>query len=400
MGFNLNFSFGRNQLPNYIERDSSGGFFYSIIDQLLGKKKGHFDKLNAVQNSPAVSFVFNLIGEYYSMGKYHAYSNNKLVVQDYFYTNKQKPNPWQSWVDFDKNYIFSVLMGTAYLYEQNGVMYFLDEKCIRLSDSQKKKFQVLTFSKYGDSTPRNVMKGDFEYKFADTTQTLKLENLHIISDTSGINLSGSWWSGLSRLDALYEVVTNSDLALASENANLEFTQQFSISGQHDRKDTTSIGMTKEEKDSIKKSYSSGQKFHVSKEKVDVKQLVDNLRNLGLDETFYNKVHVIGRMFGVPKDVIEFSLKGGATFENQEKSMGRFVEYTLKPLSSKFTDVIESIFELEDLRKEFTHLMFNKVFEQENENVRKSKIENLTASKELGLEESFIKQKINELWELN
>ena len=93
MGFNLNFSFGRNQLPNYIERDSSGGFFYSIIDKLLGKKKGHFDKLNAVQNSPAVSFVFNLIGEYYSMGKYHAYKDNKLVAQDYFYTNKQKPNP-------------------------------------------------------------------------------------------------------------------------------------------------------------------------------------------------------------------------------------------------------------------------------------------------------------------
>lgn len=396
MGFNFNFSFGRNRMPNYIERDGSGGFFYSIIDSFKRKKRKDFDKYYAVVNSPAVVFVFNLIGEYYSIGKYHTYKNNKIDIQDYFYTKKQKPNQWQSWVDFDKNFVFSLLTGTAYLYIQNDTMYFLNYCKMKLSEAQKKKFEKLNFSKYGSETRQNIMKGEFEYN----GQTLDLKNLHIIHDTCGINLTGTWLKGLSRLDALYEVVMNSDLSLTAEGSNLEFTQQFSISGQHDRKDVTSIGMSAEEKKSLENSYGSGKKFHVSKEKVDVKQLVDNLANLKLDESFFNKVHIIGRMFGVPKDVIEFSLKGGATFENQEKSMGRFVEYTLKPLAYKFTDVIESVYNLEDLRKDFGHLMFNKVFEQENENVRKTKIENLEKSLQLGLDANFVNQKIKEIWELS
>ena len=37
MGFNLNFSYGK--APNYVERDSSGNFFYSFLDNLFGVEK-------------------------------------------------------------------------------------------------------------------------------------------------------------------------------------------------------------------------------------------------------------------------------------------------------------------------------------------------------------------------
>jgi hypothetical protein len=79
-------------------------------------------------------------------------------------------------------------------------------------------------------------------------------------------------------------------------------------------------------------------------------------------------------------------------------MGRMIDYCLKPLGQKLTDVFENIFNLQDLRKEFTHLSFNKIFEQERANVKQTQINNLKVSAELGLDQSIVQQKLKEIWE--
>ena len=73
------------------------------------------------------------------------------------------------------------------------------------------------------------------------------------------------------------------------------------------------------------------------------------------------------------------------------------DYCLKPLGQKLTDILENIFDLEDLRKEFSHLSFNKIFEQEREDLRTSQLTNLTASVALGMNQAMIKQKLDEIW---
>ena len=38
MGFNFNIGYNSSSLPNYVERDSSGNWYYSILDGLFGSK--------------------------------------------------------------------------------------------------------------------------------------------------------------------------------------------------------------------------------------------------------------------------------------------------------------------------------------------------------------------------
>lgn len=394
MSFNFQISWG-NYLPSSVfKREDS--FFYRIFNGYRSKRHANYDKLQLIASSPAVMFVFKLIAEYYAMGKYNSYVNNKLSQEDYLYETLEQPNQWQTWIDFDQNYIFGILTGTAYLYEQNNIMYFLQEKFISLTDKQRESFQVLSFSKYGAESKKNIQKGVFKYKSGKEAQQLDLSKLWIIQDTSGVN--GDWFSGMSRLDALYEVVTNSNLAVSAENVNLEFSQKFLVSGQHDSNDITSQMMGEEEKDSLEKKARGKKNMFATGSKVDVHHFVDNIADLKLDDSFFAKVYIIGKMYGVPKDIIEMSLKGGATFENQEKAMGRMIDYCLKPLGMKLTDTLENIFDLEDLRKEFTHLSFNKIFEQERANVQKTQINNLKISAELGLDPSIVQQKLKEIWE--
>jgi hypothetical protein len=384
MSFNFNISFGKN--PNVYNADKEG-YFYQIINAFKSQRRKDYDKLQTVLDSPAAMFVFKLIAEYYAMGKYNSYVNNKLDQQDYLYETIEKPNDWQTWTDFDQNYIFNILMGTAYLYNQNGTMYFLQERNILLMGNQRNSFKTLSFSKYGAESKRSIMKGTFKYRTGMTMQNLDLSKLIIIQDTSGVN--GDWWQGVSRLDALYGIVTNSNLAVSAENVNLEFSQKFLVSGQHDTNDITSQMMGTEEKSSLEKKARSGKNMFATGSKVDVHHFVDNIADLKLDDTFMAKVYMIAKMYGVPKDIVEMSLKGGATFENQEKAMGRMIDYCLMPIGQKLTDVLEDIFDLEDLRKDFTHLSFNKIFEQERENVRATQLANLAAAAALGLDDATI-----------
>jgi len=169
MAFSFNVSFGQSQ-PLQIERNGSG-YFYKILDAFKSKKNRNYNKLQLVLDSPAVMYVFKLIAEYYSMGKYNAYSNNLLQTQDYLYEILGNPNQWQTWSDFDQTYIFSILLGNAYLYEQNGVMYFLDYNCMELTTKQRDSFKTISFSKYGDGSKKNIQKGTFYYKTGNTKQS-------------------------------------------------------------------------------------------------------------------------------------------------------------------------------------------------------------------------------------
>lgn len=393
MPFNFNISFG--QLPSFQSATGSENYFYRIINAFRNKKRPQYDKLQLILDSPAAMFVFKLISDYYKMGKYNSYVNNKLVEEDYLYETLGNPNVWQTWTDFDENYIFNILLGNAYLYEQNGVLYFLVERQIEMSQIQRDSFKTLTFSKYGSQSKKSIQSGSFKYKTGNETQILDLSKLWIIQDTSGV--TGDWFMGVSRVDALYGIITNSDLVVSAENVNLEFSQKFLVSGQHDQNDITSQMMAKEEKKSLESNARSGKNMFATGNKVDVHHFVDNIADLRLDDAFFAKVYTISKMYGVPKDIVEMSLKGGATFENQEKAMGRMVDYCLKPLGQKLTDIFENIFNLEDLRKEFTHLSFNQIFEQEKANVQAIQLGNLTIASALGLDDATIQTQIQKIY---
>lgn len=399
MGY-FSLSWGNNrQLPNYVERDSSGNWYYSILDMFAGKGRSKWKseraKLDECLSNPAVLKVITFRADLYSQSKIDQWQDNKELLKDFLYSQQKRPNEWQSWIDLRWDISFWRDLGNAYIYKENDVIYCLNPCGIDFTDKQVKKLSQLTFSSYGSNAKRNILNDTFTYINANNDkQTLKLKNLYVLSDLSG-GVSGNWYKGNSRLDALHQVVLNSSLSLTAKNRNLFFTTKFLVSGQNDPSDVYKQPMDDSEQKSITKGLLS-KEIVPTPSKVDVKQMVDNLATLKLDDSYIADLSIIGNMYGMTKDVLDIVAKG-STYENKEKSLGAFIDYSMMPKLVQETDLWEIIFEVEDLRGTFKHLPFNAVFEVDRVNNLKVMLENLKLAQELGMDETEIKAKLIDLW---
>lgn len=396
MAFNFNISYGK--LPGYVERDSSGNWFYSILDAFTGTKRKGFKseqaKLDTILSNPAILKVFCFLADTYSQVKIDKYKNDKLVEKDFLYSVQKTPNDWQTWTDLFWEHRFWLASGTAYLYNFKDVWYYLRPTGLEFTAAQIKAFSRISFS---SQYKKDLLKGKFKYRNLDEkVDMLDFANLYVFTDMSG-GISGNWLKGNSRLDALYQIARNSELALQSKGTNLKYTEKFLVSGQHDAKDTTSRPMAETEKDSIEQSLENGRKVNATKSKVDMQQMVSNLAQLELDQAYESDLIKVANMFGIPKDVIDVLAKG-STYENQEKSLGKFINYNEMPKVQQMTDTYEVILDVQDLRGSFKHLPFNSVFEVDKINNRKVELESLKIAQELGVEKSIIDAKLKQIYE--
>ena len=397
MGFNFNIGYNSERLPNYIERGSDGNWFYSILNAFGGKKKGFSNeqsKLDVILSNPAILKVFCFLADTYSQVKIDKYYNDKLVEKDFIYSLQKAPNDWQTWTDLYWEHRFWLASGNAYLYVFKGVYYYLRPQGLDFTDAQINAFSQISFSsKY----KKDLLKGTFKYRNTNNkVDNLNFENLYVFTDMSG-GISGNWLKGNSRLDALYQIAINSDLALQSKGTNLKYTEKFLVSGQHDAKDTSSRPMAETEKDTIEQSLENGRKINATKSKVDMQQMVSNIKSLGLDDAFESDLIKVANMYGIPKDVIDI-LSKGSTYENQEKSLGKFINYNEMPKVQQMVDTYEVILNEQDLRGSFKHLPFNSVFEIDKINNRKVELESLKLAVELGLDTKLVETKLKQIYE--
>lgn len=398
MAFNFNIGYNSSKLPNYVERDSSGNWFYSILDSFNGNKKKGFkseqNKLDVILNNPAILKVFCFLSDTYSQVKIDQYNNDQLVKKDFLYSYKKTPNDWQTWTDLFWEHRFWLSGGNAYLYVEANTWYYLKPSGLEFTEKQIKQFSEITFA---EKNKKQIINQTFKYRNENNVvQPLKFSNLYVFTDMSG-GVSGNWLKGNSRLDALYQIAINSELALQSKGTNLKYTEKFLVSGQHDAKDTTSRPMAETEKDSIEISLEKGRKVNATKSKVDMQQMVSNIKDLALDESYESDLIKVANMFDIPKDVIDILAKG-STYENQEKSLGKFINYSQMPKVQQMTDTYEVILNEQDLRGSFKHLPFNAVFEVEKINNRKTELESLKLAQELGADATMITDKLKQIYE--
>ena len=384
MAFNFNISIGNNKLPNNVERQADGSWWYGFKDLFGGSSVNKFEseesKLNAVLYNPAILKVISYRADIYSQVKFNLFSNDNEKEKDFLYSYKKQPNPYQSWTDFHWDVSFWRDLGNAYIYMQNDVWYCLNPCGIELSKEQKKSFTSLAFS---DATKKKALTGKFKYKNGDTEQILELSNLHVLTDLSN-SVSGNWLGGNSRLDSLYQVAKNSELSLTAKNKNLFFTTKFMVSGEHDSNNISSRPMGDAEQNSISNSLKGTKDIFATPSKVTVNQLVSNLSSLKLDESYLADLAVIANMYGMDKDILSISAKG-STYENKEKSIGSFIDYSMMPKVVQHSDLYENVLGLEDIRGSFKHLPFNSIFEAEKIANKKIEIETLKIASELGMD---------------
>lgn len=337
------------------------------------------EKFQVVFSSPAVLKVFVLQCDLFSLGRVYVYDENeKLVKNDPALDRFKKPNFFQRRNQFLWDFMFWKMLGNAHLYlssklveRDNAPMYWLDPSKIEWPLELDKYKDNLVLSQ---STLKEILSLEIIYRYeSGETKKIKLSEVVNFADLS--NGIGNWFKGHSRLDALYKIVANSEVGLDSKNINVRYTGKFMVAGTQDPKDVTKTPMSETEKTSIEERVNKDDKqVYAMRSLIDIKRFVDDIRVMPLDESFLADYYFIGSMYNIPKDILEAFAKG-STFENQEKSMGRHVSYTLEPAGEQLGDGVGEAWGYADKQicLSWDHLPFNQVFEKDRALVQQTKI---------------------------
>jgi len=383
MGFNFNISFGN---PQPLSVDNTGKDWMYWMFSSRGIKNTMLtpqQKIKVILSNPACLKVFALNADLFSLGKINTESQ-----EDYLKTLRKSPNYKQNWTQFKWDYMFWNMMGTAYLWKTGGRL-FNDQNTLQFLNPANLDWKPSTVQKMMDliltkATYKDIMGEVVKYQFGNgKAKYIPLSEITPLHDLSS-GMNDNFYIGISRIDALYKIIVNSEEALDAKNINVRYSGKWMVSGKQDPNNVNELPLGDDEKIAIESSVNGSKQVHANKSMIDIKRFTDNMAALKLDEAYWSDYYAIGSMYGIPRDILEAYVtggKGGSTYENQEKSLVRHIEYCMKPKGQDLTDAIENVLDIDDTFMTWQHLACYQVFETERQNVVKLKLENAILAKE-------------------
>lgn len=327
-------------------------------------------KIAAVFSNPAVLKVFKLQCDMFSLGKIYVYKKGKSLEEDPALNFLKNPNPFQHTEQWLWDMMFWKMIGNGYCYidsdnpaSETNKSYFLDPGKITWPETLRFMKDKIILS---DASMKAINESLLTYTYEDGTSIqIRWDRITHISDLT--NGMGNWFKGGSSIDALYEVISNSRAATKSKNITVRYAGKYMVAGQADPNDVTKTPMAEQEKQDIESKMNGRKSIHAVKSMIDIKRFVERADIISqLDESYYNDYFTIGGMYGIPRDVLEAYLKGGSTYENQEKARGAHVSYTLSPTGNQFMRAVSNRFgyKNKELVIDWEHLPFMQVFAKE------------------------------------
>lgn len=328
-------------------------------------------KLKAIFSNPALLKVFCLQCDLFSLGKIYVYQDGQDLADpnDPVLKLLKNPNPMQTGKQILWDYMFWNMVGTSNVYldselvdKSNNKIYLLENQKMEYPLWMQQNSDKMIFSK---GKEEEMMDQKIIYRYNDgTTIPIPLRKIMVFTDlTNGV---GNWFKSFSRIDALYKIISNSEVMLDSENINGRFSGKFMVAGTADPNDVTKIPLGNDEKTDIERKMQDHREVHAVKSMVDIKRFVENMGQLKLNEKYLAAYFLIGNMYGIPRDVLE--AYNSSTFENQEKARGAHVSYTLEPKAAELMQALSKRFGYLDSGKELVmswdHLPFMQVFEKD------------------------------------
>ena len=328
------------------------------------------EKLSVVFSNPAMLKVASIMCNMFSMGKINVYNKSgaKKITEDPFIDLMKQPNMMQDGTQWLWDYMFWKIIGNVYITIESksipdNVMYFMSHEKMHFRtefNSIRDKFL------YSNNSKKNINDLIVDYRYSDgTTIPIRWESILHITDTS--NGLGNWFKGPSKIDALYKIITNAEEAMNAENINTRFSGKWAVSGVSDPNNITQLPLGQQEQFDIETKINGRKQVHAFQSMLDVKRFVESNQSLILDEIYYNKFFLIGNMFDIPRDVLEASLQGGGTFNNQEMARGSFISYCLQPHADALMSKLSTFFNTSGNRlykMDWGHLPFMEVFAKE------------------------------------
>ena len=321
-------------------------------------------KLEAVLSNPAALTVFKLQCDLFSLGRISIKDNPEATAP--ILDKLKSPNPFQGERQFLWDYLFNLMLGYTFLEAGSKAitpannLYWLS--CINVEFPEDLR-NMLDKQYQSQSKVDELLDKSLKYTNYDgTTRDIKLKTLGNFSDlTNGLY---NWFAGPSVLDALYKVITNSELALDAKNINLDFSGKFIVSGMVKDDDIYQQNLSAGEQKSIEDAVGGEKQITAVKTPISISRYVEDMGKLELDKQYLTSYYKIGKIFGIPRDVLEANLEKGSTFDNQANARAAHVEYTLNPKGLDLMEGLKKYFNLkEDLIMTWDHLNFSQETQQ-------------------------------------
>ena len=360
-------------VPNIVKRIFQTGSEYFFETWSQGTNYDKAKRLKAVLQNPAALFIILMLPDLASMAKFKLYKEGAERKGEEIKDHKildllKNPNPMQTQKQFIWDYMFWRLLGSANLLSDSkvlkggakNILYWLSPDNIVWSKWFRDNAQTLFLS---DTAIRELENQKVEYVTANQKLPFRYKQLKQFADIS--NGIKNWFEPPSRLDALYKIIKNSDNLLDSKNITSHLAGKFIVSGKHAATDTSTLPMGAGEKEDIERKVMSKKAVYGMKSMVDIKRFLDDLGGIEkLDKAWMNDAFAIGKIYGIPKDVIE-SFEQGATYENQEKARALMISYCIQAAMDDGCDGLLEFFGVEGyvLRATYDHLPFVQTFEK-------------------------------------
>lgn len=398
MGFWSNL-FGVKQEIEVV-RDYDGNWNYKFYDSRNSAMKFNSlsDKLNFCYSNPALMMALKLNADLFSLVKINSYKDGVISEENYLHTILDKPNPFQTWEQWLWDYKIWKDLGTAYLHNtyptlDKTYLYWLNPAYIKFTDEQVKDFSKIVNS---EKELKNILDQNVKYEDANGNKySYYLRDIKPFFNLSN-GLSGNWFVGNSIIDSIIPHLQISDEILKSQVINAQMSGKFVATEKETKGVTQFTTFGDAEKIDIESKVLSSKPLHAMKIPLEIQRFSNNIAQLKLDEQYHSQYFFICKALGIPKDVAETYLQS-STFENQEKSLGKYVNQALKPDADDLISFLEDKFDLkDDLTAEWNHLSFMQVFEKERSETREKNIDTLLKVREFYNEDEFKKMIYDEI----
>lgn len=354
-------------------------------------------KLEAVLTNPAALTVFKLQCDLFSLGeiKIKGDPDGTAPILD----KLKNPNPFQGERQFLWDYLFNLMLGYTFLEAGSKVitsannLYWLSPANIEFPEPLR---NMLDRQYQSQQKVSELLEQELHYTNYDSTiRKIKLKTLGRFSDLS--NGIYNWYAGPSVLDALFKIITNSELSLDAKNINLDFSGKFVVSGMVKDDDIYQQNLSDGEQKSIEDAVQGEKQVTAVKTPISIARYVEDMAKLELDKSYLTSYYKIGKIFGIPRDVLEANLEKGSTFDNQASARAAHVEYTLSPKGKDLTEGLKKYFDLDiDLEMSWDHLNFS----QETKKDQMANVKSMAAAIKTLRDSGVSDESINDLLDID
>ena len=332
-----------------VERNRLGEFSYTILEGGNDFSKNE-RYLEMSLSNPVLMTICALRSKIYSQMKIkHINSRGEVVDNSPYVKILSQPNFFQSQQDFlFQQMWFLSATGNCYTYQKKAFSTDLPKALYNLIPSDIDFNKAHKVNKFIVTDKDKKAYGDREIKYTLDDQDYKIKLSEIIPfyDLANGLTSNTFMISPSRVKGIIKVLENIEQNLKSKHINLQMSQKYLATNKSNIQGVTT---PLDEKDrTVIERVLHNKSMQITNNDVNVSHLVSDMKKLFLDDQFSSDALKCLLAFDMNKDILNYSLAGASTYENQEKGELRYLQNSIQTTADNTMNSFSSQWGLIDM----------------------------------------------------